>query len=193
MNATAQPAEPIVKTKRAYIRRAPSSPRRVAASRANGCRSKGPTTDEGKAIAAKANLQHGFCSSVEPAPIGLSAAYLEFRKDLHENTRPELANHFFFEDYASATWRLQLIRNAEQAAMDECTERLAASGDPNPMLHAFMELGADGTIGIFMRQELHLARIASQSLRLMMSSNPALSNFNLPPSDRARFSSGGPK
>ena len=69
----------------------PQSPRsaaQIAASRANGAKSKGPLTEEGKARAAKNSRRHGLLARLTVMETERSEAFIDLSTDLYANFEP---------------------------------------------------------------------------------------------------------
>ena len=110
------------------VRRArPGLPARglLAASRANGARSRGSSTAAGKAVSACAGLRHGLYSAAAVLPTESHPGYVALREkflaDLHPRTPRESA---LVEQLVSALWCLRRARVAESEIVTACVREL---------------------------------------------------------------------
>ena len=68
--------------------RAPRSAAQIAASRANGAKSKGPVTEEGKANAARNSYRHGLLADLTVMETERAEAFIKLSSYLYENFEP---------------------------------------------------------------------------------------------------------
>ena len=66
----------------------PRTPAQIAASRANGAKSKGPVTPEGKSISARNAERHGFFSQLATIKGESPQEYVQVSTDLYETWQP---------------------------------------------------------------------------------------------------------
>ena len=90
-----------------------SSPRRIAASRANGAKSRGPVTAEGKKRSSKNALKHGLASATIVLTTEDWPAYLR-RFQPADDIELDLV-----EEMVAARWRQQRMWAIESAALDD--------------------------------------------------------------------------
>jgi hypothetical protein len=97
-----------------------SSLRRIAASRANGARSRGPVTAQGKQRSSKNAATHGFASASIVLTTEDWPSYLQCREAFIQRFQPvddvELG---LVEEMVAARWRQQRIWALESAAIDD--------------------------------------------------------------------------
>jgi chemotaxis protein histidine kinase CheA len=97
----------------------PSTPRKIAANRANAQKSTGPRTPDGRARAAQNSLKHGLNSDRVLVPDELYSEFEEFRQALLEEFQPATPDQaLLFEHMAAAAWRLRRIRRIETDMFD---------------------------------------------------------------------------
>ncbi len=84
----------------------PRSAAQIAASRANGAKSKGPVTEEGKARAAQNSRRHGLLAEHAVMEYERTEAFVDLSSDLYENFQP-LDEHErnLVDTMAIAMWR----------------------------------------------------------------------------------------
>ena len=112
-----------------------SSARRRAASRANGKKSHGPVTPEGKARSAANATRHGLAAPGRLADsVCLSnetpAHYVQLHEALiAEYTPATTTEHLLVEEMAVARWRLQRAWTMENALLDNQMDRMMGDLD----------------------------------------------------------------
>jgi hypothetical protein len=97
----------------------PSTPRKIAANRANAQKSTGPKTPEGRARAAQNSVKHGLNSERVLIPGEIPADFGELRQALLDEFQPATPDQaLLFEHMVAAAWRLRRIRRIETAMFD---------------------------------------------------------------------------
>jgi hypothetical protein len=92
------------------------SEKQIAASRANGARSRGPKTPEGKARAARNSLRHGLLARAVVLQGESRGKFDTLVCQLNEALRPESAiEHLFVGKMAAAHWRQLRLWELERA------------------------------------------------------------------------------
>lgn len=115
-----------------------SSKRRQAASRANGKKSKGPVTPEGKARSAANSTKHGLASAAHTIPpdpntagavclrIESKAAFLAFHRSLVDELQPTTPTEaMLVEELAMLRWRKNRAQYIETALFDNEMDTMA--------------------------------------------------------------------
>src|SRR5580658_10458465 len=97
--------------------------KQVAASRANGQKSHGPTTTEGKAKSRFNALKHGIHAETQIMFDETAADLAELAAELHEQYSPaDPTERFLVDTLVHNEWRLRRLRNVEadlwQSAID---------------------------------------------------------------------------
>ena len=96
-----------------------SSPRRIAASRANGAKSRGPATAEGKERSSKNALKHGLASATIVLTTEGWPNYLQCREAYIRRFQPaDDVELELVEEMIAARWRQQRMWAIESAAID---------------------------------------------------------------------------
>ena len=96
------------------------SPRRIAANRANGAKSRGPVTPEGKARSSQNARTHGLASAIVVLSTENWDNYLTLRESYIARFRPvDNVELDFVEEMVAARWRLQRAWAVESASMDD--------------------------------------------------------------------------
>src|SRR5436309_3187529 len=91
----------------------------IQASRANGARSRGPVTAEGKTRSSKNALRHGMLAESIVLKKEASALFIELLADLQEEFDPQTRTESdLIETMAVCRWRLMRIWQIETAALD---------------------------------------------------------------------------
>jgi hypothetical protein len=105
------------------------TPLQIAASRANGGRSRGPVTAAGKLASARNAVKHGLLSEHVLLRGEKLDTFLNLTADLYDEFQPSTAfERSLVDSMATARWRQRRIWNIEREAMDA---RLAAEHDKN--------------------------------------------------------------
>ncbi len=93
--------------------------RQIEASRANGARSRGPVTPEGKYNSSRNAFKHGLLADTVVLKSELEHRFLELLDDLMEELQPETSIEYsLVETMAAARWRQLRIRGMETAGMN---------------------------------------------------------------------------
>ena len=109
-----------------------SSPRRIAASRANGAKSRGPVTPEGKERSRRNALKHGFASAAVVLTSEDWDSYLETRECYLRRFQPaDEIELDLIEQMVAARWRQQRIWSIESSALDDELDAQRVEVDKN--------------------------------------------------------------
>jgi hypothetical protein len=84
--------------------RAPRSPAQLEASRANGSRSRGPVTAEGKARSSRNAVRHGLCAPAILAPGEDPEAFAALLADLRAEHAPRTASEALLVERLALTF-----------------------------------------------------------------------------------------
>ncbi|BCX19363.1 MAG: hypothetical protein KatS3mg117_3045 [Geminicoccaceae bacterium] len=147
--------------------RRPRSPAQIAAARANGARSRGPRTPEGKARSSQNALVHGFAATVHLLTPGEDPAELERLRDTfltaYAPDRPGRA--LLVERLVAAAWKLRRAERLE-AALHRLAPRAAPGRlDPDPGLPAALTRHAE--YDLLLRYQSRLEGFLLRALRLL--------------------------
>ena len=146
-----------------------STLKQIAASRANGAKSKGPVTPQGKRNSSRNSTRHGIFAATIVLESEDSAAFLELIDDLYQEHQPSTPTEMMLVDtIAAARWRQDRIWGIQKTAFDEDV----ASGDPAaqspPPLRALKALrgSADNVRAheLLLRYEIALDRQLSRAI-----------------------------
>ena len=142
-----------------------SSQRRIDASRANGARSRGPVTPEGKQRSAMNAIRHGLLSQTvvldgeDPEAFStLLAAYVE---RFQPADRVELA---LVEDMAAANWRQHRSWAIEAEMMNQASAKLSSPLAIKRITHGFTTLAAGPELALMHRYETRQSRMFQRAL-----------------------------
>lgn len=114
---------------------------RAAISRANGAKSKGPKTPEGKAITSKNALKHGLASIRKARHIILEGVekeldYQRFAVMMTEAYKPEdAAQEVIVQRIISLNWRLARVNREESLIIWEENDRRLTGAEPHYLIH----------------------------------------------------------
>lgn len=96
-----------------------SSERQINASRANGAKSRGPKTPEGKLASSRNSLRHGILSKTIVLPGESKEEFIALLTSFQEEHQPETpTEEALIENMAAARWRQMRLWNMETAALD---------------------------------------------------------------------------
>ena len=152
-----------------------TSARRIRASRANGAKSRGPKTPEGKRRSAANSTRHGLLANTVVLEDENAAAFTSllaaFERDLHPHGDIELS---LVQDMAVARWRLLRLWAIERATLQSEMEGLDAAAHP-PDVRAAMAFRALGdrsrSLDVLNRYESRFDRQYARALTLLMKLN----------------------
>src|ERR671929_104652 len=101
----------------------PASPRRIAASRANGAKSRGPVTPEGKARSSQNARKHGGAACALMISPAESPHFAEFRDAYIRRFQPaDEVELGLVDEMAACRWSQQRISALEAAALENQIE-----------------------------------------------------------------------
>jgi hypothetical protein len=143
-----------------------SSLRRIAASRANGARSRGPVTPPGKARSAANALRHGLLAQnailrLEPAE-GFQAHLDDFVERLQPSDTVELS---LVEELAVSVWRQRRCWAIETQLVDDAAAARPAHESPRQaMAGAYSALAQGPELSLIHRYEARIHRMYQRAL-----------------------------
>ncbi len=152
-----------------------SSERRIRASRANGAKSRGPKTPEGKRRSAANSMRHGLLANTVVLEDENAAAFTSllaaFERDLHPQTEIQCS---LVQDMAVARWRLLRLWAIERATLQSEMEGYDAGTHPPDVraAMAFRSLGdRSRCLDVLNRYESRFDRQYACALILLMKLN----------------------
>jgi hypothetical protein len=168
-----------------------SSQRRIDSSRANGAKSRGPVTPEGKLRSSRNAIRHGLLAEqvaigVE-SPEGFANELEQFEHRIQPIDDVETA---IVEDMTLASWRLRRIYATEKIWLDEAIDCAPGNG-PEILGAAMRNLFNQPEFSLLQRYETRLHRIFTRSLhdlrdlrRICPSDEPTVPrDESVPPAD----------
>jgi len=147
------------------------SPRRIAASSANGAKSQGPTTPEGKAsqAASTRNLRHGMLAQTIVLPSESKARFEELLDDLLAEHQPVTrSEHALVDNMAVARWLHMRTWSVQKNDLQrEMAKHESSNTAPMACAIAFRALGSDPghTIANTLRYQTTYERQFNRALR----------------------------
>jgi hypothetical protein len=145
-----------------------ASLRRILASRANGAKSHGPVTPEGKRSSALNGVRHGLTAQTIVLSNESREEFEMLLADYHEKFQPrDRVEADLVTEMAVAKWRQQRVWSMESAAMDmeidrrrqEADKRIKRTDEPTRSAVAFRGLEAeDKSMSLFLRYEGRMRR-----------------------------------
>ena len=144
---------------------------KAEAARANGAKSSGPITEQGKAQSAQNSLKHGLNSTRVVLPHESQEEYDALEAAILNRFNP--ADEFEMElakEMAAARWRLRRIEAMEAAlfrkAMRDQQELLGPEADPNYVRDAaYLEVAESKTMRTLVRNQSQLRRAYEKAWR----------------------------
>ena len=154
------------------IQKTPRTEAQIAASRANGAKSKGPVTPEGKSISSRNAERHGFFSQLATIKGESPQEYVQVSTDLYETWQPtDEYERCLVDTMATCMWRRMRMLVLESVTLDTqltafgCT----ATADLNQTAHAFSTLSQkDGAFELIHRYESRYIRALERAGRNLM-------------------------
>ena len=131
----------------------------AATARANGAKSNGPITAEGKAISAQNSLKHGLTSSRVVLPHESQEAYDKLEASLINRFKPadDLESELV-QEMAAARWRLRRIEAMEAALFKKAIKQHEEAGTPDALDVAYAEVAESKSYRMLVRHAAQLRR-----------------------------------
>ena len=155
-----------------------SSQRKIDSARANGAKSRGPITPEGKRASALNGLKHGLTAEIvvlpTESPEEFNALLLQYLDHFRPCSQPE---HDLVRQLATAQWRITRYAGVETALlakkMDEMADRIAREyveiDDQTRVAMAFESLcGGNGTLALLSRYQSRLHHEYQRTLKSLL-------------------------
>jgi hypothetical protein len=144
------------------------TPKQTQASRANGAKSKGPVTPQGKLNSSRNATRHGLLAETIVLEAEDKAPFLELLNELMEEHQPQTRTEtMLVETLAAARWRQDRIWGMQKIAFDYDVSSSAALAELNP-LRAVLALRNSPesvrTHELLLRYEIALDRQISRTL-----------------------------
>jgi hypothetical protein len=144
------------------------TPKQIAASRANGARSKGPVTPEGKRTSSRNSTRHGMFADTLVLEKENTAQFHELLNELLDEHQPSTRTQMMLvETIVAARWRQQRIWGIQKTNFDYDIASVEIDSE-NPALRAVMALRTnDESIRsheLLLRFEIALDRQISRAL-----------------------------
>ena len=131
----------------------------AATARANGAKSNGPITAEGKAISAQNSLKHGLTSSRVVLPHESQEAYDKLEASFINRFKPadDLESELV-QEMAAARWRLRRIEAMEAALFKKVIKQHEDAGTPDALDVAYAEVAESKSYRMLVRHAAQLRR-----------------------------------
>ena len=154
-----------------------SSLKRILSSRANGARSQGPVTLEGKQRSSQNALAHGLlarCTLMRgESPDALQALFNQYVERLGPTDGVELN---MLQEMVAATWRLRRVWAIETRTFDNHVAAQTAGDRLDRMTAAFADLAAKPPAALLHRYETRLHLIYHRALQNLLLLRLAIPN-----------------
>lgn len=132
---------------------------KAEAARANGAKSNGPATPEGKARSAQNSTRHGLNSQTVVLASESQEEYNELLSDFLRRYQPAgPVETDLVHEIAATRWRLRRILRLETAAFDQAIERAIEENTEATESEAFENLANSKTLSMLNRYEGRLRR-----------------------------------
>jgi hypothetical protein len=146
-----------------------SSQRRIEASRANGARSQGPVTAEGKQRSARNAVRHGLLANTvvlaDEDPHEFRALVDSFVARLEPADDIELG---LVEQMAAAWWRQTRSWAVENRIIDTAAAKAETPGPVDRLTHAFTTLAPGPELALMHRYETRQSRMFQRALHNLL-------------------------
>jgi hypothetical protein len=155
----------------------PRTEAQIAAARANGAKSHGPTSEEGKSRSAQNSRRHGLLAKNAILPGESTESFLELSTSLYEAWQPQDEFECGLVDTMSlASWRRMRALAMESAAMaEDVLTRAGESGRPAGLtaaqdhFHSVVALSnRDGALDLIHRYEARFTRAYERAARTLI-------------------------
>ena len=155
-----------------------SSLRKIDSARANGARSRGPVTAEGKALSAQNAMRHGLLAkSIVLDNEGREGFDALFALHLDRLQPADGVEFGFIEEMAAAHWRLRRVWALETRLLENRVKAQPPGDEVDRMAAAFTELASSPALGLMHRYETrlhcHYQRSLHNALLLRAATPPA--------------------
>jgi hypothetical protein len=145
-----------------------STPKQIAASRANGAKSKGPVTPQGKRNSSRNATRHGLLAETVVLEAEHTGRFLALLHELEEEHQPcTLTETMLVETIAVARWRQDRIWGMQKVAFDSDVDSTEAAPE-SPALRAVLALRSSPenirTHELLLRYEIAFDRQISRAL-----------------------------
>ncbi len=146
------------------------TPAQQAASRANGARSRGPKTPEGKRRSSLNRISHGLLAKTTVLQKESRAGFERFLRQHVEKFAPrDPVEYAAVEELCSAEWRLRRLWSMERKAVDLELAAQSSSDDLECIVQAYNSMVRKHPhFQFFQRYENRLAYLARQALHRLM-------------------------
>jgi len=154
-----------------------SSQRKIDSARANGAKSRGPKTEQGKSISSQNALTHGLYSANVVLHRESRQEYEQMLDVYVRNFQPAGQAEFdLIEEMAAAKWRMRRIRAVETELLDRWTREKEAELDQEgedydaltPLANSYSFLSMHSGLPFLARAESRLERCYSRSLKNLL-------------------------
>ena len=143
------------------------TPKQIAASRANGAKSLGPVSLQGKIAASRNSTRHGLFAENIVLEAEDTGRFLELVESLFQEHNPRTpTQRLLVENIAAARWRQWRIWGMQKVAFDDEVASPSTTNDPPLRAVLAWKNSADGlrTHELLLRYEIALDRQISRSL-----------------------------
>ena len=156
--------------------------KRAIASRANGAKSRGPITEEGKRRSSQNAIRHGLLANIVVLKDEGKHIFEEILDQHIRKFNPaDDVEHDAVDEMAAAHWRIRRLWSIQTNLMNHCMESqsLQESNSPvymDPIAAAFSELAAGKQLDRLERYETRLHRMYERSflrLKMLQTMDPA--------------------
>jgi len=168
--------------------------RRINSSRANGARSRGPITPEGKERASTNALRHGLLAKCIVLENESSECFDELVTQHQERFAPADGVEFaMIEEMVAANWRMRRAWAIENRLMEKAIRNQPPGDEAARIAGAFSDLAASPELNLLHRYEARLHRIYQRALEnLLVLGEPELPNEPNPISEQCAPVAQGP-
>lgn len=163
-----------------------SSLRRILASRANGSRSQGPSTEAGKQRSSQNALVHGLLARCLLLDDESPEAFKTLLEDHIQRYRPADPVEFgFIEEMVGAAWRLRRAWAIETRMLDSAAAAAAPGAPLDRIAGAFQSLSNSAALPLMHRYETRLHTIYQRALQNLLLLRAAVPNEPNPVSEHS--------
>jgi hypothetical protein len=142
--------------------------KRTIASRANGARSQGPTSDAGRRRSSTNSLRHGLLAKAVVLKIESTSVFGQFFDEHLQKLNPvDGPEYAIVEEIVAAAWRLRRLWAIESTLYNQAVDRSTSNTLPGQAADAFTALGSSNQLQLLDRYESRLQRMCQRALKTL--------------------------
>jgi hypothetical protein len=157
--------------------------KRAIASRANGAKSHGPTSYDGKRRSSANSTRHGLLAKSVVLTYESEGVFQQFFDEHLQKLNPaDGVEYAIVEEIVVAAWRLRRVWNVETTLFNKGIARSTENSAPGRAAEAFTSLGINNQLQLLDRYETRLQRLFQRGLKTLeqLRKQPQVTNYPEP-------------